>query len=127
MSFYKTHQILLKKTVIQQLISTDDVGKVASKVIMEPETYKNKTLSIATDQKQMTEVAQLFGEVMNRDIKYQKLPGLITRLVMGKDLSKMFKYMNKNNFVVVKDIAAIKHEFNLDSNLKDWISNNFSH
>jgi len=116
----------LHKTVIQQLISTDDIGKVAAKVITQPENYKNKTLSLATDQKHMTEVAQLFGEVMNRDIKYQKLPGFITRLLMGKDLHKMFQYMNKNNFVVVKDIAAIKEEFGLDGNLKKWITDNFS-
>ena len=30
---------------------------------------------------------------------------------MGKDLFKMFSYMNKNNFVVIEDIDAFKMEF----------------
>ena len=115
----------LHKTVTQQYISTDDVGNIAAKVLLQPEKYKGKTLSIATDQKQLTEVAQLFGEAMKRDMKYQKLPGFVTRLLMGKDLSKMFNYMNKNDFVVVKDIDALKQEFEGLGDLKQWIDTNF--
>jgi uncharacterized protein YbjT (DUF2867 family) len=116
----------LNKTVIQQLIGIDDVGKVAMKVILAPETYTNKTLSIATDQKQMSEVADIFGKVMDKEIKYQKLPGLFTRLLMGKDLYRMFKYMNKHNFIVVKDIESIKKEFDLQGDLNSWIKDHFS-
>ncbi|MBT8273329.1 MAG: NmrA family NAD(P)-binding protein, partial [Bacteroidia bacterium] len=115
----------LNKDVTQQFISTDDIGKIAAEVLTRPENYLNKTISIATDQKQMTEVAALFGQAMNRDIKYQKLPGFITRLLMGKDLSKMFRYMNKNNFVVVEDIDRIKQEFKGLGDLKSWIDQNF--
>lgn len=115
----------LNKSVTQQFISTDDVGKIAAKVITNPKVYKNKVLSLATDEKQITEVAKLFGAAMNKEIKYQKLPGLITRLIMGKDLYKMFKYMNKNDFVVLKDIEPIKQEFEGLGNLENWINDNF--
>ena len=115
----------LKKTVTQQFIAVDDIGKIAAKVLINPETYKNKTLSIATDQKKLTEVTELFGEAMKRDMKYQKLPGFVTRLIMGKYLSKMSNYMNKNDFVVVKDIDALKQEFDGLGDLKQWINTNF--
>jgi len=115
----------LNKSVIQQFISTDDVGKIAAKVITKPKAYKNKVLSLATDEKQITEVAKLFGAAMNKEIKYQKLPGLITRLMMGKDLYKMFRYMNKNDFVVIKDIEPIRQEFKGLSNLENWINDHF--
>ena len=115
----------LNKSVTQQFISTDDVGKIAAKVITNPKVYKNKVLSLATDEKQITEVAKLFGAAMNKEIKYQKLPGLITRLIMGKDLYKMFKYMNKNDFVVLKEIEPIKQEFEGLSNLEKWINDHF--
>lgn len=115
----------LNKSVTQQFISTDDVGKIAAKVITKPKAYKNKVLSLATDEKQITEVAKLFGAAMNKEIKYQKLPGLITRLMMGKDLYKMFKYMNKNDFVVIKDIESIRQEFKGLSNLENWINDHF--
>jgi uncharacterized protein YbjT (DUF2867 family) len=116
----------LKKTVTQQFISTDDIGKIATKVITHPEAYKNKTLSIATDERQITEVAKMFGAAMKKKIKYQKLPGLITRLLMGKDLYKMFNYMNQNDFVVVKDIETVKKEFDGLGNLNQWIIDHFS-
>lgn len=116
----------LKKTVTQQYISTDDVGKIAAKVITHPEAYQNKTISIATDERQITEVAKMFGSAMKKEIKYQKLPGLITRLLMGKDLYKMFNYMNQNDFVVVKDIEAVKKEFDGLGNLNQWIIDHFS-
>ena len=115
----------LNKNVTQQYISTDDIGKIAAQVITRPNKYHNKTISIATDQKNMTEVAQLFGQAMERDIKYQKLPGFITRLIMGKELSKMFNYMNKTDFVFVDDITALKEEFLNLGDLRSWINTNF--
>lgn len=115
----------LKKDVTQQFIGVDDIGKIAAQILTMPDNYRNKTIEIATDQKNITEVAELFGKAMNRDIKYQKLPDLITRLLMGKDLSKMFKYMNKHDFVVVDDIAALKEEFSNLGDLESWIITNF--
>jgi hypothetical protein len=50
---------------------------------------------------------------------------IITRLVMGKDLYKMFKWINGNDTVIIKDITAFKKEnLNLTS-LKQWIKHNF--
>jgi uncharacterized protein YbjT (DUF2867 family) len=115
----------LNKNVIQQYIATDDIGKIAAQVINNPVTYENKTISIATDEKSLVEVANIFSEVLKKKITYQKLPGIITWLVMGKDLRKMFTYMNKNNFKAVKDIDALKKEFNNLGNLNQWVANKF--
>ncbi|NNE03194.1 MAG: NmrA/HSCARG family protein [Eudoraea sp.] len=115
----------LKKNCTQQMIGVDDIGKIAAKVISKREKYEGKTLSIATDEWQIGQVPQAFSEVMNRPVKYKKLPGFITRLAMGKDLSKMFRYMNKHNFKVVDNIEAIKSEFEIKGNFKSWISEHF--
>lgn len=115
----------LKKSCTQQMIGVDDIGKIAAKVITNKEKYKGKTLSIATDEWQIGQVPQAFSEVMNRPVKYKKLPGFITRLAMGKDLSKMFRYMNKHNFKIVDNIEAVKSEFEIKGNFKSWISEHF--
>jgi len=114
----------LKKDVIQQLISTEDVGKIASQIIQNISKYKNKTISLATDQKSMIDQAKSFSNGLNMPISYQKLPGIFTLLFMGKDLYKMFGYMNKNNFVVVDDIDHIKKEFEGLGDLDQWILTN---
>ena len=115
----------LNKNVIQQYISTEDIGKIAAQVIKNPENYKNKTITIATDEKSLAEVAEIFSQILNKMITYQKLPGIITWLVMGKDLRKMFAYMNKNNFKAVEDIDALKNEFPGLGNLSQWIADQF--
>jgi hypothetical protein len=58
-------------------------------------------------------------------VTYQKLPGIFTLLFMGKDLYKMFQYMNKNNFVVVDNIEEIKKEFHDLGDLDQWIRSSF--
>jgi len=115
----------LNKNVIQQYIATDDIGKIAAQVINNPVTYENKTISIATDEKSLVEVANIFSKELNKKITYQKLPGIITWLVMGKDLRKMFTYMNKNNFKAVEDIDALKKEFSGLGNLNQWVADEF--
>lgn len=115
----------LNKNVIQQLISTEDVGKIASQVISNVSKYKNKIISLATDEKSVLEQAKSFSEGLNMDVTYQKLPGIFTLLFMGKDLYKMFGYMNKNNFVVVDNIDEIKKEFHGLGDLDQWIRTSF--
>ena len=115
----------LNKNVIQQLISTEDVGKIASQMIRNISKYKNKTISLATDEKSVIEQANAFSKGLEMKVTYQKLPGIFTLLFMGKDLYKMFGYMNKNNFVVVDSIDEIKKEFDGLGDLEQWISDSF--
>ena len=115
----------LNKEVIQQLIGTEDIGKIAAQIVLNPTNYQNKTISIATDEKRMDEMAESFSKELHKKIEYQKLPAIITWLVMNKDLRKMFNYMNKNNFQAVNDISSIKEEFPGLSNLDEWIASTF--
>ena len=115
----------LDKNVVQQLISTEDVGKIASQVIRNISKYRNKTISLATDEKSILEQAKSFSEGLEMPISYQKLPGIFALLFMGKDLYKMFAYMNKNNFTIVDNIDEIKKEFDGLGDLDQWIRNSF--
>lgn len=115
----------LNKNVIQQLISTEDVGKIASQVIRNISKYKNKTISLATDEKSVIEQVDAFSKGLEMKVTYQKLPGIFTLLFMGKDLYKMFGYMNKNNFVVVDNIDEIHEEFDGLGDLEQWINDSF--
>ncbi len=115
----------LNKETTQQYISMHDIGVIASSILENKEAYENQTLTIATDQVSMAELTELFSEVLNQKMKYQKLPGLITRLSMGKDLTKMFKWMDQNDFVFVDDIEGFKSNFPGLIDMKTWIKRNF--
>lgn len=116
----------LDKSCKQQMIGVDDIGKIAAQVFSNSEKYAMKTLSIATDENQIGDMPQLFSEAIGRPVKYKKLPGIIVRLAMGKDLHKMFKYMNKNNFCVIDNVQDVRDEFEIESGLKNWIKVNFT-
>ncbi|MCA0933636.1 NmrA/HSCARG family protein [Lutimonas saemankumensis] len=111
----------LNKNTIQQLISTEDIGKVAARIITTISKYKGQTLNLVTDQKSAMEQAEAISKVLNKPVTYQKLPGIFTYLFMGKDLFKMFSYMNKNNFIVMKDIDAFKKEFKELGDFEYWV------
>ncbi|MEP6948653.1 MAG: NmrA/HSCARG family protein [Ginsengibacter sp.] len=115
----------VNKDVIQQFISSKDVGEISAGIFMKPEKYLGETLTIAAEEMDMNEVAHIFSEALGKEIKYQKLPGLITRLVMGKDLYKMFTWVNENDAVFLKDLDAFRKEYPGLTGLKEWIQLNF--
>lgn len=116
----------LNKSCKQQIIGVDDIGKIVAIIISNKEKYIYKTISIATDEWQIGEIPQVFSEAIHKPVKYKKLPGFITRLAMGKDLSKMFKYMNKNDFCAVNNIKELRDEFIITGDFRSWVNKNFS-
>ena len=114
------------KNKVQQFISTEDIGKISTTIFMNPEKYSNQTINLATEQLDGLQVTAIFSKVWNKPIGYQQLPGIITRLAMGKDLYKMFSWINKNDAVFIKDLDAIKKEFPGLLSLEEWIKNYFN-
>jgi len=114
----------IDKQVVQQFISTEDIGRISTQIFNNPTKYIGRTLTIAAEQLNMAQVAALFSEVLGREVKYQKLPGLFTWLFMGKDLYKMFKWVNEHDVTFVKDIEAFKKEFPGLMSLRQWITLN---
>jgi len=110
---------------VQESISTSDVGRIATTIFMNPGKYIGKTITLASEKMDMEEVAAVFSKVLGKNIRYQKLPGLITRLAMGKDLHKMFSWLNKNDALFVKDMAEVKNEFPGMLGLEEWIRREF--
>lgn len=115
----------VNKNKTQQFISAVDVGEISADIFLNKNKYLGKTITIGSEDMDMQQVATAFSEVLGKEIKYQKLPMLITRLVMGKDLYKMFKWINENDAVFMKDLEAFKKEHPNLTNLKQWIKLNF--
>jgi uncharacterized protein YbjT (DUF2867 family) len=109
-----------------QFISTDDMGPICTKIFLEPEKFLDRTMTIGTEQMDMKTVAKTFSTVLGRSIKYQKLPGFITRLVMGKNLHKMFNWCNANDCVFIKDMNEVKTEFPGLTPMDKWIKQHFN-
>ena len=84
-----------------------------------------KTIPLATEQLSTQEVADKFTTVLNKKIEYEKLPVLITRVVLGKNLYKMFKWMDEKSSFQKEVVNLTKNEFPNLLSLERWIENNF--
>jgi len=109
----------------QEFISCNDIGIVGVQMFNNPSSYLGKTITIASDKMTMGDLAKLLSRVLGKEIKYQKLSGIITRLVMGKNLHKMFKWINKTRPEFVKNIDEIRREFIGFTNMETWLMNEF--
>jgi len=114
-----------KKNTVQQFIGSEDIGKIATTLFSNPEIYQAKTINLAAEQMDGEELAATFSKAMGREIKFQQLPMFITRLVMGRGLTKMFRWINNNDACFVKDLQALRNEFPGMLGLEEWIKINF--
>ena len=115
----------IKRDTIQQYVASEDIGKAAAKIFQNSDLYLSKTMPLATEQLSTQEVADIFSHVLNKKIEYQKLPVLITRLFLGKDLYKMFKWINEKSSFQKEDMELTHKEFSNLVSLKSWIEMNF--
>ena len=112
------------KDVLHQYTSADDVGKASVKIFSDPNNYIGQTITLATDEMNLSKAAEIFSAVLGRPVKYQHLPLFIVRIVMGKNLYMMFSYINKNGGDFIKDLNTIKNENPNLTGLKEWASKN---
>jgi uncharacterized protein YbjT (DUF2867 family) len=81
------------KSVLHQYTSADDVGKTSVKIFSDPDKYIGQIITLATDEMNLSKAAEIFSGVLGKPVKYQQLPLFIVRIVMGKNLYMMFKYI----------------------------------
>lgn len=107
-----------------QFVNTEDVGKVCASILMNNTSFTGRTFSLAADEMELQDAARIFSEVLGKPVKYAQLPGLLTRIFMGKDLHTMFSYMNKHNVSFVENMQELKIEYPFLKSLKEWIQLN---
>ncbi|HEV7621650.1 MAG TPA: NmrA family NAD(P)-binding protein, partial [Flavisolibacter sp.] len=116
----------INEDVMQQLTSAEDIGKIAAGIFSNKDAFQGQTITVATEEMNLQQVANIFSKVMGKKIVYQKLPMIITRLVMGKDLHKMFKWINKNGGTFLKNIDLFKKGHPDLLSLEAWAESHFT-
>ena len=115
----------INRDTVLHYIAADDIGKAVARIFCESDLYNGKTVSLACESLSTQEVAETFTRALNREIVYKKLPTLITRLFLGKDLCKMFKWMDEQTLFIKENIKDARQEFPDQLSLKSWITMNF--
>jgi uncharacterized protein YbjT (DUF2867 family) len=106
-----------------QTIATDDIGAFAALAFERPREFIGLELEIAGSALTNPEAAQVFSRVLGKPVRFRKLPMLLVRLVLGKELYQMFGWFNEAGFQA--DIPELRRrypEVHLQT-LEEWLRN----
>ena len=115
----------INRDTIIQYVACEDIGKAALKIFQHPEQFLGKALPLSHEQLSTEEVAEIFTKTLGRKIKYKRLPDLIVRIFLGRNLYKMFKWVNSENHTDRKDIESSKELIPDLQSLPSWIRQHF--
>jgi len=104
-----------------QTIATDDIGAFAALAFERPKDFIGLDLEIAGSELTNINAAKVFSRVLNRPVKFQKLPLPIVRLVLGKEFYEMFHWFNSKGYQAnIPELRRRYPEVRLHS-LEDWL------
>jgi uncharacterized protein YbjT (DUF2867 family) len=107
-----------------QTIATDDIGGFVALAFDRPKEFIGLELEIAGSELTNRQTAEVFSRVLNRPVKFQKLPMPIVRLFLGKEFYEMFHWFNTAGFQAnIPELRRRYPEVNLHS-LEEWLREN---
>jgi len=81
-----------------QTIATDDIGGFVALAFERPKEFIGAELEIAGSELTNVQAAEVFSRVLNRKVKFQKIPLPIVRLFLGREFYEMFRWFNDKGF-----------------------------
>ena len=104
-----------------QTIATDDIGAFAAIAFERPKDFIGLELEIAGSELTNIDAAKVFSRVLNRPVKFQKLPLSIVRLLLGKEFYEMFHWFDSKGYQAnIPELRRRYPEVRLHS-LEDWL------
>jgi uncharacterized protein YbjT (DUF2867 family) len=92
-----------------QTIAADDIGAFAALAFERPKEFIGLELEIAGSELTNPEAAKVFSRVLGKPVKFQRLPMPMVRLVLGKEMYRMFRWFNSAGFKA--DIAGLRQQY----------------
>jgi len=104
-----------------QTIATDDIGGFVALAFERPKEFIGLELDIAGSELTNLQAAEVFSRVLNRKVKFQKLPMPIVRLFLGKEFYEMFHWFNTKGFQAnITELRRKYPEVRLHT-LEEWL------
>jgi len=110
---------------IQLFVGSPDIGEISTRIFQRPDKYLGKIFPLIKDRLTMEKVAAIFSDVLGKEIKYQKMPLFLTRIFMGKNLYKMFSWINSNHALLIEHAKTEDNDLPNGPELREWIKLHF--
>jgi uncharacterized protein YbjT (DUF2867 family) len=104
-----------------QTIATDDIGGFVALAFERPKEFTGLELEIAGSELTNLQAAEVFSRVLNKPVKFQKLPMLIVKLFLGKEFHQMFHWFNSAGYQAnIPELRRKYPEVRLHT-LEEWL------
>jgi uncharacterized protein YbjT (DUF2867 family) len=110
----------------QQLIAVDDIGAIVAKAFASPDTYIGRTMPLVGDVVTTRTQAETLSRALGRPIRPRKLPSLIARVFLGRDLYRMFRWVDAEGGAVPFDIDALRSVHPGLATFEQWCRRNLA-
>lgn len=107
--------------VRQPLIAVEDIGAFAAKAFAAPGQYIGRTIPLVGDVASVREQAAVLSRVLGRTTKPGQLPPFLTRLLLGRDLYAMFKWINEHGDSFPYDMQELQSIHPELMNFETWL------
>ncbi len=115
----------IDRTMKQLMMASDDIGRITSEIFQRPHQFRGRALTLMAQTLDQDQMAAAFSKAIGKPVIFSKLPALLTRIFLGADTAKMFKWINANGEGFVSQIEKIKYDDPGMFHLEDWIATNF--
>jgi uncharacterized protein YbjT (DUF2867 family) len=104
-----------------QTIATDDIGGFAALAFERPKDFIGMALEIAGSELTNIQAAKVFSRVLNRPVKFKKLPMAVVKLFLGKEFYQMFHWFNMKGYEAnIPELRRRYPEIRLHT-LEEWL------
>jgi len=99
----------IRAGVPYQTIATDDIGKFAALAFDQPGRFIGDAVEIAGSELTNQAAAEVFSQVLDRPVRFRRLPMPVVRVVLGREFYQMFRWFNQGGFQA--DVAGLRRDY----------------
>lgn len=106
---------------VQPLVAVDDIGRFAAACLCAERSPTGRVLPVYSECLSAADQARIVGEVLGKPVKARKLPDLLVRLLLGRDLYRMFRFYNAGRAPASPDNSAFLQAVPEPITFRRWI------
>jgi uncharacterized protein YbjT (DUF2867 family) len=105
-----------------QQVAVDDIGAFAALAFEHPGKWLGRAVELAGDELSMTQLAETFGRVLGREVRYQQVPWDQFESNAGREMTIMYRWFNDVGYNA--DIPELRWEYADLTTLERWLHGN---
>src|SRR5450432_1813753 len=106
-----------------QMITVDDIGAYVADTFINSDKYIGRVIEIAGDELTNEQIAITMSQVLGMKIKFKRLPLIVARLLMDKEMFLMFKWFNEKGFSAKMEEVKLNFPSVKPTPLNKWLVN----